>query len=195
MQIRNGKDFWAGLMFSGFGLGFIMIAFNYPMGSAGRMGPAYFPTVLGGLLALLGVAIVFRACISQFEHPLKVFAFRLPMLVAAIAVGGATYIASAWLRATPMAELALGGLAVMLFIGAFGPKSMFFILAAVMIFGYTLEPLGLVIATVLLILVSAFGGHDFRKKEVAILTVVLVLFAVLVFVKGLGLPFNMWPGN
>lgn len=195
MHIKNGKDFWAGLMFSGFGLGFITIAFDYPMGSAGRMGPAYFPTVLGGLLALLGVAIVFRACISKFEHPLKVFAFRLPMLVAALAVGGATFVASGLLRAMPMAEFALGGLAVMLFIGAFGSRSMFFILAAVMIFGYALKPLGLVIATVLLILISAFGGHDFRKKEVGILTMALVLFAVLVFVKALGLPFNIWPGQ
>ena len=66
MKIKNGKDFWAGLMFISFGLGFALVAQNYPMGSAVRMGPAYFPTVLGALLAVLGGAILFRAFVSKF---------------------------------------------------------------------------------------------------------------------------------
>ncbi len=45
----------------------------------------------------------------------------------------------------------------------------------------------------MLVFVSAFGGHEFRAKEVAILTVVLVICSVLVFVKGLTLPFPLWP--
>ena len=63
MQIKNPKDFWAGLMFIGFGLAFVVIAAGtpdfinrmfgdklipgYQIGSAVRMGPAYFPIVLG----------------------------------------------------------------------------------------------------------------------------------------------------
>ena len=62
MQIKNGKDFWAGLMFMGFGLGFTLVAQNYPMGSAVRMGPAYFPTVLGGMLAVLGGMVFLAGC-------------------------------------------------------------------------------------------------------------------------------------
>src|SRR3972149_6364980 len=123
MQIGNRRDFWAGLMFTGFGLGFMLVSLNYPMGSAARMGPAYFPAVLGGLLALLGGGIVLRGYISKFEHPLKVFAFRLPLLSAALVVGGATYFASASLKGAPMAGFALTGLALTLFIGAFGPRS------------------------------------------------------------------------
>ncbi len=195
MKIKNGKDFWAGLMFAGFGLGFMLVSFNYPMGSAVRMGPAYFPTVLGGMLAVLGAVVFFRAFVSNFEHPFKVFPFRPLLLIAAIVVGGATYFADSWFKGAPMAEFALTGLALALFIGAFGPKSMFLILLAVVIFGYALKPLGLVLATVLLIVISAVGGHDFRNKEIVILTIVLVLFGVLVFVKGLGLPFNLWPGE
>ncbi|MEK7438668.1 MAG: hypothetical protein AAB150_17485 [Pseudomonadota bacterium] len=57
MRIKNGRDFWAGLMFAGFGLAFMLTAFSYRMGSALRMGPAYFPAVRGGLLALLAVFI------------------------------------------------------------------------------------------------------------------------------------------
>lgn len=195
MKVKNGKDFWAGLMFIGFGLGFMLVSFNYPMGSAVRMGPAYFPVMLGGLLAILGGAVFFRAFISKFEHPLKVFTFRLPLLVVSAVIGAVAYFADSQLKGLPTLQFALAGLALFLFIGAFGPRSMFLVLLAVVIFGYALKPLGLVLATVLLIVLSALGGHDFRNKEIVILTIVLVIFGVLVFVKGLGLPFNLWPGE
>jgi Tripartite tricarboxylate transporter TctB family len=195
MHIKNGKDFWAGLMFAGAGLSFVLVSQNYPMGSAVRMGPAYFPTMLGGLLAILGAMVFIRAFFSKTEHPLKLFPFRLPLLIASLVIGGATYFADSWFKGAPMAEFALTGLALFLFIGAFGPRAMFVILLAVVIFGYALKPLGLVLAVVLLIVLSALGGHDFRKKEIVILTIGMALFSVFVFVKGLGLPFNLWPGE
>ena len=195
MHIKNGKDFWAGLMFAGAGVSFMLASLNYPMGSAVRMGPAYFPTVLGGMLVVLGAVVFFRAFFSKIEHSLKVFPFRPVVLVASIVIGGATYFADSLFKGAPMAEFALTGLALFLFIGAFGPRAMFVILMAVVIFGYALKPLGLVLAVVILIVLSALGGHDFRKKEVVILTIVLALFSVFVFVKGLGLPFNLWPGE
>lgn len=195
MQIKNGKDFWAGLMFIGFGLAFVLIARNYPMGSAVRMGPAYFPTVLGGMLAVLGAMVFFRAFVSKFNEPLKVFLFRPLLLVGSAVVGAGTYFAESQLKGAPMVQAALAGVSLLLFFGAFGPRSMFLVLLSVVIFGYALKPLGLVLSTVILIALSAVGGHDFRKKEIVILTVVMVLFGVLVFVKGLGLPFNLWPGE
>jgi putative tricarboxylic transport membrane protein len=58
MKIKSPKDFWAGLMFIGFGLFFAVWALmNYQMGTAVRMGPAYFPAVLGGLLTFLGILV------------------------------------------------------------------------------------------------------------------------------------------
>jgi len=57
VKIRNPKNFWSGVMFFALGLGFALFAQNYDMGTAQRMGPAYFPTVLGALLALLGLGI------------------------------------------------------------------------------------------------------------------------------------------
>lgn len=195
MQIKNGKDFWAGLMFIGFGLGFMLVARNYPMGSAVRMGPAYFPTVLGGLLAVLGAMVFFRAFVSKFAHPVRIFPFRPTLLVASAVIGLGTYFAEAQLKGTPMVQTVLASASLFLFIAAFGPRSMFQVLLSCVIFGYALKPLGLVLATVILIVLSAIAGHDFRKKEIVILSVVLVLFGVLVFVKGLGLPFNMWPGE
>jgi hypothetical protein len=55
--IRNQEDFWAGLMFIGFGVLAIVVARDYPMGAAMRMGPGYFPTWLGGLLIVLGASV------------------------------------------------------------------------------------------------------------------------------------------
>ena len=57
MQIRHQKDFWSGIMFLVIGLAFVGFAQSYDMGTAQRMGPGYFPTVLGGLLAILGLVI------------------------------------------------------------------------------------------------------------------------------------------
>jgi hypothetical protein len=148
MKIRAPKDFWAGLMFIGFGVGFALVAQNYQMGTAVRMGPAYFPTLLGGLLALLGLAI----------------------LVQSVVVAGPK-------------------------VPAFAYRPTILITVGIVLFGIALKPLGLVIASAILVGVGAFGGHEFRWKEVAILYAVLVVFSVFVFVKGLGLPFPIWPGE
>jgi hypothetical protein len=57
MRVKSKKDLYSGLMFIGLGLIFALGALNYPMGSALRMGPAYFPSVLGWILTILGVII------------------------------------------------------------------------------------------------------------------------------------------
>jgi uncharacterized membrane protein len=57
----RSKDFWGGLMLIAVGVAAIFIARNYPFGTALRMGPGYFPTVLGGVLTLFGLYIVVRA--------------------------------------------------------------------------------------------------------------------------------------
>jgi hypothetical protein len=54
-ELMNNKRFLSGLMFLGIGAVAILIAQDYPMGSALRMGPGYFPIVLGGIMALFGV--------------------------------------------------------------------------------------------------------------------------------------------
>jgi len=60
-DLRNNKDFLAGLLFIAIGvIAVVVAARDYPMGNAMRMGPAYFPTVLGGILILLGVWVAAR---------------------------------------------------------------------------------------------------------------------------------------
>jgi hypothetical protein len=57
LKIKNEYDFWSGVMFFLFGLIFFIGAMNYEFGFTKRMGPAYFPTILGGILILLGFVI------------------------------------------------------------------------------------------------------------------------------------------
>jgi hypothetical protein len=61
MSVRNHRDLWAGVMFFAFGIFFVIFSQRYTMGTAARMGPAYFPTALGALLAVLGLIIFFGA--------------------------------------------------------------------------------------------------------------------------------------
>lgn len=190
MQIKNGKDFWAGLMYLGFGLGFAMVAQQYNMGTAVRMGPAYFPTVLGGILALLGAIILARAFFSKLEHSVNVFPFR-PMV---FAVGAVLCVVSYFLKTSnPIVYTLALAAGLMVLNAAVGPRSLWIILAGVILFAFMLKPFGLMLATLALIFVSAYGGTEFKQKEVWILSIVLVVFTVVVFVKGLGLPFNLCP--
>ena len=55
VALGDNKDFLTGLMFIGVGALGIYMAQDYPMGSALRMGPGYFPIVLSGLLILFGI--------------------------------------------------------------------------------------------------------------------------------------------
>jgi hypothetical protein len=54
----SNKDVWAGIMLIAIGMGAIFIARNYPFGTALRMGPGYFPVILGALLTVFGLFIL-----------------------------------------------------------------------------------------------------------------------------------------
>jgi hypothetical protein len=124
----------------------VYAASHYQLGTALRMGPGYFPTWVGGLLAILGAVLI--------VHSLRVDGPPRPPVH--------------W-------------------------RPTLWILAASIAFGYLLKPAGLVLATVLLVVGSAAGGHEFRWREVALLAAGLTVFSVGVFVYGLGLPFPLWP--
>jgi hypothetical protein len=175
----------------------MIVAQNYAMGTAVRMGPAYFPTVLGGMLAVLGSVIFLRAFVSKVSHPLKVFPFRLWFLLGGLALGVIAYYTQAPRDAGALwkvAHMLLSGVSIGLMFAAFGPRSLWVLLVSVIVFGYMLKPLGLVVATGLLIFGAAWGGHEFKVKEVTLLFVGLAIFSVFAFVRGLGLPMNVWPG-
>jgi hypothetical protein len=148
--IRHPKDFWTGIIFLFFGVGAVLIGQDYAMGSAGRMGPAYFPTVLGTLLSVIGLIGIVRSFIVVGEP-----------------------------------------------IGRFYMKELVLILIAIILFGILMRGAGLVPAIIVLIFLSAYAGPKFNVKEVSMLAAGLAIFAVLVFVKLLGLPmtaFGPWLG-
>jgi putative tricarboxylic transport membrane protein len=147
LRIANPTDFVAGLFFGGLGL-FVAIyaATHYQLGTAVRMGPGYFPTWVGGIVALLGFAL----------------------MLSSLRIAG-----------PPLPKIAL--------------RPIVFILGASIAYGYLLKPLGLVLATILMVVVSAAGGHEFRWREVLVLALALAAFSVGVFVYALGLPFPLWP--
>lgn len=58
LALANNKDVWAGLMLIAIGAAAIFVARNYPFGTALRMGPGFFPVVLGGLLIVFGLAVL-----------------------------------------------------------------------------------------------------------------------------------------
>ena len=147
LRIRSQSDFWCGLLFVALGIAVLVLARDYRMGSAARMGPGYFPTLLGGLMAFLGLTLTLPAFFADGE--------KLPRL-------------------------------------HWRPLAM--VLLSVAAFGVTLEYLGFVVAVAALVLVGALAEPELRPWEAAALAAFLVAFSVGIFVVGLGLPLNVWPG-
>jgi hypothetical protein len=81
VNIKSQKDFFAGLMFMSVGVAFAWGATNYPIGDGARMGPGYFPLVLGVLLAILGGLITFQALVLETEVDDRIGAFAWRPLI------------------------------------------------------------------------------------------------------------------
>lgn len=145
--LLGNKDFLAGLLFLLLGGFAVAVATAYPMGSAMRMGPGYFPTALGAVLCLFGGYLMARG----------------------IRAGGANLGGWAW---RPLA----------------------FITLSILLFGFLLDRAGLIPALVAMFFASAAAGREFRFREVLLLTVVMGAFAAALFLYGLKLPYQLFPG-
>src|SRR5581483_4135578 len=146
-DIRSNRDFWAGIMLIAGGAAAVVIARNYAFGTALRMGPGYFPSVLGGLLVLFGLYLLAQGLRSNEK------------------------IEGNWsLRALVMLPLSL------------------------VLFGLLMEYAGFIPALVVLIVGSAAAGGEFRFLEALLLAAGLTVFAVALFIYGLGLPYPLLTG-
>jgi Tripartite tricarboxylate transporter TctB family len=65
--IKSPKDFCASLIYIGFGVTALYVGWDYRMGTAGRMGPGYFPKVLAWMLIALGVVALLRSFVAKGE--------------------------------------------------------------------------------------------------------------------------------
>ncbi len=93
MRIKSQKDFFAGLMFLLVGLAFAWGAGSYSVGTGARMGPGYFPMVLGVLLSVLGLMVTLTALVVETPDgdPVGSFAWKpLIFIIAGNLVFGAS---------------------------------------------------------------------------------------------------------
>ena len=65
MRIKSQKDFFGGLLYVVIGGGFAIGSTNYTIGDSARMGPGYFPLLVGILLAILGAVIMFKSLVVE----------------------------------------------------------------------------------------------------------------------------------
>ena len=148
MKIKSQRDFFAGLMFMVVGIAFGWGATHYNIGEGARMGPGYFPLVLGILLTALGAFIIFEALVVETEdgEPIGKFAWKplgfiiganllfgillgglpsigLPAMGMVVAIYGLTFVSS-----LAGDEFHLGGVAILATILAIGSYLAFIML-------------------------------------------------------------------
>jgi putative tricarboxylic transport membrane protein len=124
MTIRAPKDFWSGIMFLAFAAVALLAARGYSLGTPGRMGPGYFPVLLGAVLAGLGLILVVRSFLADGEgltrlhlRPLAIIALgvclfgafieRLGLVISLVVVTMVTALASRESRPVEYTALAL----------------------------------------------------------------------------------------
>jgi len=90
MKLRSQRDFFAGLIFLAFGVIAAVVSRDYPIGSAVRMGPGYFPFVLGCILALLGLVVIARGMLRDGPALEPTYWRPLTLILLAIAVFAAS---------------------------------------------------------------------------------------------------------
>src|SRR5258705_12437404 len=88
MRIRAPKDFWSGVMFCGFAATALSAARGYSLGSAGRMGPGYFPLLLASLLGALGAVLIGRSILIGGEPVARFHVLPLAVIATAISLFG-----------------------------------------------------------------------------------------------------------
>ena len=85
MNIKSQKDFFSGLMFMAIGLTFAWGATTYSVGTGARMGPGYFPLLLGVMMAILGAVITFNSLVIEREGGDKIGKWAYKPLIYIIA--------------------------------------------------------------------------------------------------------------
>ena len=174
LALHNNKDVLAGVLLVFVGVLAVVVARGYPMGSAMRMGPGYFPTILGGVLCLFGVYLLVRGI--RTTRP----ASQAPLLKEDSSLPPRPLTRPPLLKEEGMGEWAW--------------KPLILITLAIVLFGFMVGRFGLIPALAVMFFTSALGGREFRFKEVLVLTVLMSIFAVGVFIYGLKLPYRLFAG-
>jgi hypothetical protein len=141
----------------------------------------YNKDFLAGLLMLvIGGYGFFEALNYPFGSTLRMGPGYFPRVLATILMLFGVYVLIRGLRTQERID------------GPWGFKPLAFIVASLWAFAWTMEQAGLIASLTAMFFISAAGGSQFNWKEVAVLTVFMSIFAVLVFIKGLDLPYPLF---
>ncbi len=149
IKVKSPRDFGAGLLFILIGLGGFWFGRNLNIGIASRMGPGYFPMMLSGLIAALGLLVMIKS--FAIDGP----EIEKPQL-----------------------------------------RPLFFIVLSMLAFGYLIERIGLAFSVAVMIIIATFARRaKFDIKETLLLAIGMGVFAVFVFIYGLGQTLPAWWGK
>lgn len=146
-KLSKNVDFLSGLFFVIIGVVALVTARKYyPIGTTLRMGPGYFPTVLGYIMTAFGLYIMGRGLIKGKEKVEGVWRMR-PLVMVSMSLA---------------------------------------------VFGFIMNLFGLIPAVIVMTLIGALGGPEFKLKEVLILAVVLAVVSWGIFIYGLNIPIRLF---
>ena len=74
-------------------------------------------------------------------------------------------------------------------------RPILFIIAAILVFGFLIEAIGLALTAVVLTVLAAYARREVNLRETILLGVGLAVFTVVVFVSVLGQPLPAWWGR
>src|SRR5205085_10617517 len=136
------------------------------------MGPEYFPSGLGGLLAVLGAISLAESLLVRAERDAKrVVPFNIVGMAIAVAIYIVIGFFAKWIGFSSDWAIILGTAVIVVLTVLYRPdaKGLVLITAATVAYGYLMKPLGLVVSTPAPAFISAYGGHEVKGEGVAIL--------------------------
>lgn len=139
---------------------------------------------LAGLLMIVIGAIAFYMALDYpFGSALRMGPGYFPRVLAGMFMAFGIFVGLRGLRIKEKVE------------GIWGWKALALITAAFIAYGWLMDRIGMIPSLVVLFFVSALAGHEFKLKEVTVLTVVMTAFAWAVFIWGLGMPYRLFWWN
>ena len=196
LKIVNPRDFYGGLGLVLLGLLALWASRDLAGMHGIAFGPGTAPRMFAVILVVLGAVIM---AVGYFSEGASIERYEIsaPTLITL------SYMFAASTPSTlilVIAALLLAGGIILAVIGMMGPRRALvrgplFITLSIIVFAVAMRPLGLVLASYLSIVAAAAATPEARWIETLVWGAVLTAFCVLLFVFGLGLPFQLWPTN
>jgi hypothetical protein len=200
--VRSPRDFWGGIGLIVLAAFALWASSDLPGMRGFAFGPGTAPRMFAYCLLGLGVAVSIVGLLSIGE-PSEPFAASgpfggailllvlIPLALFSRQIGKILPGVAADVVYAAVTAIIVVGLAFALM--RIAPRGPLFITAATIVFGVTVRPLGLVFASFISLMVSAYATDEIRWIETIIWAAVLTLFCSLLFPYGLNLPLQLWP--